>query len=472
MIGDETVSPTRRDQTRRGRILVVDDEPAEREGLARLVGQWGYEVETAASGEKALSLVETRHPAVVLTDLVLPEMDGLTLLQKLKETGRPPIVLVVTGHGTVESAVEAMRHGAFDYLTKPVDATRLQVLLEKSIEQESLSREVSLLRHQLRQKGSFGQLVGQSKGMQEVYRWIELAATSTAPVLISGDSGTGKELVARTIHDLSNRRNKPFVAINCAAIPETLIESELFGHERGAFTGATERRLGCFELADAGSLFLDEIVEMDNSTQAKLLRVLQEGTFRRVGGKVEIQVDVRVLAATNRAPADAMAQGQLREDLFYRLNVFQIRLPALRERKEDIPLLVRTFIEEFNRQDNRQMRGLTPEAEKTLDRYGWPGNVRELRNVIQRAVVLGGSGLIGTEHLPDNVLRTTEPSRPGPSGPIVPIREMERQLIERALQETHQDKRRAAALLGISLKTLYNKLAKYGIQAVKSARTT
>jgi DNA-binding NtrC family response regulator len=467
------VSPIRREQARGGRVLVVDDEPAEREGLARLVGQWGYEVETASSGEEALSLIEAHHPAVVLTDLVLPEMDGLTLLQKLKETGRPPVVLLVTGHGTVESAVEAMRHGAFDYLTKPVDATRLQVLLEKSIEQESLSREVNFLRHQLRQKGSFGQLVGQSKGMQEVYRWIELAATSTAPVLVYGESGTGKELVARTIHDLSNRRNKPFVAINCAAIPETLIESELFGHERGAFTGATERRLGCFELADGGTLFLDEIAEMDNSTQAKLLRVLQEGSFRRVGGgKAEIQVDVRVIAATNRVPTEALAQGQLREDLFYRLNVFAIRLPALRERKEDIPVLARAFIEEFNRQDNRQVRGLTPEAEKALERYGWPGNVRELRNVIQRAVVLGGTGLINGEHLPDNVQGTAEPQVAPAGGSVTPIREMERELILRALQETNQDKRRAAALLGISLKTLYNKLAKYGIQAVKSARIT
>src|SRR5437899_6062785 len=215
------MSPNRRDQMKSGKVLVVDDEPAEREGLARLVGQWGYEVETASSGEEALNLIETQHPAVVLTDLVLPEMDGLTLLQKLKETGCPPIVLLVTGHGSVESAVEAMRHGAFDYLTKPVDATRRQVLLEKSIEQESLSRAVSFLQHQLRQKGSFGQLVGQSRSMQEVYRWIELAATSTAPVLISGESGTRKELVARTIHDLSNRRNRPFVAINAAAIPET-----------------------------------------------------------------------------------------------------------------------------------------------------------------------------------------------------------------------------------------------------------
>jgi DNA-binding NtrC family response regulator len=456
---------------RSGKVLVVDDEPAERDGLARMVGQWGYDVETASSGEEALSLIESQHPAVVLTDLVLPEMDGLTLLQKLKETGRPPIVLLVTGHGTVESAVEAMRHGAFDYLTKPVDATRLQVLLEKSIEQESLSREVSFLRHQLRQKGSFGQLVGQSKGMQEVYRWIELAATSMAPVLVYGESGTGKELVARTIHDLSNRRNKPFVAINCAAIPETLIESELFGHERGAFTGATERRLGCFELADGGTLFLDEIAEMDSNTQAKLLRVLQEGNFRRVGGgKLEIQVDVRVVAATNRVPTEAIQQNQLREDLFYRLNVFSIRLPPLRERKDDIPLLVKTFIDEFNRQDNRQVRGLTADAERELERYSWPGNVRELRNVVQRAVVLSGSGLIDTEHLPDNVLRAA-PATPAPQrGSIVPIREMERDAILRALDETSQDKRRAAQLLGISLKTLYNKLAKYGIQAVKSAR--
>jgi DNA-binding NtrC family response regulator len=456
-----------------GKILVVDDEPAEREGLARLVGQWGYDVETASSGEEALNLVETQHPAVVLTDLVLPEMDGLTLLQKLKETGRPPIVLLVTGHGTVETAVEAMRHGAFDYLTKPVDTTRLQVLLEKSIEQESLSREVNLLRHQLRQKGSFGQMVGQSRGMQEVYRWVELAGTSTAPVLVYGESGTGKELVARTIHELSNRRNKPFVAINCAAIPETLIESELFGHERGAFTGATERRLGCFELTDGGTLFLDEIAEMDPNTQAKLLRVLQEGSFRRVGGgKHEIQVDVRVVAATNQLPTEAISHGKLREDLFYRLNVFSIHLPPLRERREDIPLLARNFIEEFNRQDNRQVRGLSSEAEKELDRYHWPGNVRELRNVIQRAVVLSGSGQIGVEHLPDTVLRATPPTPAAAAGSVTPIREMERDMILRALEETGQDKRRAAQLLGISLKTLYNKLAKYGIQAVKSARLT
>ena len=308
--------------------------------------------------------------------------------------------------------------------------------------------------------------------MQEVYRWIELAATSTAPVLIYGESGTGKELVARTIHDLSNRRNRPFVAINCAAIPETLIESELFGHERGAFTGALNRKAGRFELAHGGTLFLDEIGDLPLELQAKLLRVLQEGEFERVGGTQTHKVDVRLVAATNRVPSDAIHQNQLREDLFYRLNVFSIHLPPLRDRKDDIPLLARTFIDEFNRQDNRQVRGLAPDTEKELERYGWPGNVRELRNVIQRAVVLSGTGLIGSEHLPDNVLRGVTPAATAAAASVTPIREMERDLILRALEETGQDKRTAAQLLGISLKTLYNKLAKYGIQAVKSARLT
>jgi DNA-binding NtrC family response regulator len=452
-------------------VLVVDDEQSEREALARLLTQWGYEVETASSGEEALRAVEGHNPAVVITDLVLPEMDGLKLLQRLKEAGRAPIVLVVTGHATIETAVDAMRHGAFDYLTKPVEPAQLQVRLDRALEHESLSVRVNLLEHELKQKGSFGQMVGQAKGMQEVYRWVELAATSTAPVLIYGESGTGKELVARTIHDRSPRGGKPFVAINCAAIPETLIESELFGHERGAFTGATERRLGCFELADGGTLFLDEIAEMDASTQAKLLRVLQESSFRRVGGKAEIAVDVRVIAATNRVPTDAMASGQLREDLFYRLNVFAIALPPLRERSEDLLLLARVFIEEFNRQDNRKVEGLTKEAEDALMRFAWPGNVRELRNVLQRAVVLCGSGLLRREHFPDAMLKESTPAARSQAAGVAPIREMERELITRALEETNQDKRRAASLLGISLKTLYNKLAKYGIQSAKSSRS-
>src|SRR3989440_12061639 len=381
----------------RADVLVVDDDSGIRDGLARLLERWGYAVRTASSAEEALGVAE--GCAIVITDLVLPQMDGIELLQQLKELARPPSTLILTARGTVRTAVEAMRQGAFYSLTKPVDPVQLQVLLEKSLEQASLTRELSLLRHQLKQKGTFGKLTGESKDMQEAYRWIELAATSGAPVLVYGESGTGKELVARTIHERSNRRQGPFVAINCAAIPETLIESEIFGHERGAFTGAIERRLGCFELADGGTLFLDEIAEMDSNTQAKLLRVLQEGNFRRVGGgKSEIQVDVRVVAATNRVPTEAITANQLREDLFYRLNVFSIQLPALRDRKDDIPLLARTFIDEFNRQDNRQVRGLAPETEKDLERYSWPGNVRELRNVIQRAVVLSGTGLRWTQH--------------------------------------------------------------------------
>jgi DNA-binding NtrC family response regulator len=452
------------------KILVVDDQSAERNALARLVGQWGYQVEAAASAEEALTIVETWHPAVVITDLVLPEMDGVALLRRLQETGRPPIVLLLTGHGTVESAVEAMRRGAYDYLMKPVDTVRLRVLLEKSVEQESLTREVDVLRHQLRQKGSFGALLGESKGMQEVYRWIELAAPSSAPVLVYGESGTGKELVASTIHQRSERRGKPLIAINCAAIPENLIESDLFGHERGAFTGATERRAGCFELADGGTLFLDEIAEMEISVQAKLLRVLQEGAFRRVGGKTELKVDVRIVAATNRVPVEALAKKQLREDLYYRLNVFPIRVPALRERPEDIPLLVETFIEEFNRADNRAVRGISPDVQRALVEYGWPGNVRQLRNVIQRAVIACGEGAIEREHLPPEIQPTlpVAPS-PGPGGsslelPLMSLDELEHALIARVLKETNHNMARAATILGVTKRTLYNKRAKYGLK--------
>jgi DNA-binding NtrC family response regulator len=308
--------------SRSARVLVVDDELPEREGLARLIAQWSYDVEAAGSSEEALSLTERFRPAVVITDLILPGTDGLDLLRQLKAGPRPPNVLVITGHATVETAVQAMRHGALDYLTKPIDAERLHVLLEKSVEHESLSREVTLLRHQLRQKGTFGRFVGQSRAMQQVYHLIDSMATSNAPVLVAGESGTGKELVARTVHESSERRAGPFVPINCAAIPESLIESELFGHERGAFTGASERRIGCFELAHGGTLFLDEIAEMNAATQAKLLRVLEETVFRRVGGKAEIAVDVRLIAATNRVPREALAQGTLREDLFYRVRLF------------------------------------------------------------------------------------------------------------------------------------------------------
>jgi DNA-binding NtrC family response regulator len=448
------------------KLLVVDDEPGVRDGLSRLMQKWGYDVRVAASGEEALALVAAYRPAVVVTDLVLPHMDGLALLQQLTATNPAPVVLILTAHGTVKTAVEAMRQGAFYYLTKPVDPLQLQVLLEKSLEQASLAREVDLLRHQLRQKGTFGKLTGESKGMQEAYRWIELAAKSTGPVLLYGESGTGKELVARTIHDTSSRRPGPFVAINCAAIPETLIESEIFGHERGAFTGATDQRSGCFELADGGTLLLDEIAEMGVGVQAKLLRILQDAVFRRVGGKKEIRVDVRVIAATNLEPAAALARGKLREDLFYRLNVFAIALPPLRDRPEDILPLARRFIDEFNVAPQKPVIGLSRDAEAALLRHAWPGNVRELRNAIQRAVALSPDAVLSAEDLTPALLVEARPfvapltRSPAPRS----LREMEHQLIVETLESTHDDKTRAAVQLGISPKTLYNKIAKYKIR--------
>ncbi|MGH7326188.1 MAG: sigma-54-dependent transcriptional regulator [Candidatus Rokuibacteriota bacterium] len=440
------------------RILVVEDAAAERKALTQLLEQWGYEVVAASSAEEAIKLAETESPAVVLSDLVLPEMDGLALLEALHAIGVRPAVLLMTGHASIESAVKAMRQGAFDYLTKPVDPVRLGVLLEKAIAQESLTREVHLLRRQLRQQGGFGRLIGNSKRMQEVYRWIELSATSSASVFIHGESGTGKELVARTIHDLSARAAKPFVALNCAAIPESLIESELFGHEHGAFTGAHERRAGCFELAHQGTVFLDEIAEMEVSTQAKLLRVLQDGTFRRVGGKTEISVDVRIIAATNRVPTEAVSAKQLREDLFYRLNVFSIPLPLLRERPEDITLLCETFIDEFNRNDQLELLGVETEALRALEQYAWPGNIRELRNVVQRAAVITRRGMIPLSNLPDSVTRGETP-RPVQHRPRS-FDELEQQLITRALEDHGGDQRQAAARMGLSLATFKEKLAK------------
>ncbi|MGH7311994.1 MAG: sigma-54-dependent transcriptional regulator [Candidatus Rokuibacteriota bacterium] len=450
-------------------MIIVDDEPAEREPLARLVGQWGYEVEAVGSGEEALPLIETLNPALVIADLVLPGIDGVELLQRIRDTGRSTSVLLITGHATVESAVEAMRRGAYDYLTKPIDVRRLEVVLQRAVEHGSLARAVLLLRQQLHAQRGFGRLIGDSTAMQEVYRWIELSAASTGPVLIYGESGTGKELVAQAIHEHSARASMPLVAMNCAAIPHTLIESELFGHERGAFTGATERRAGCFEISDEGTLFLDEIVEMDVSVQAKLLRVLQEGSFRRVGGKGELQVNIRVIAATNRDPGNAIASGQLREDLYYRLNVFPIPIPPLRERGEDVLLLARAFIEECNRADARRVTGLTTEAEQALAAHPWPGNVRELHNIIQRAVAIAERELIGVHDLPRELSRpAAAPAAPGPTvtatpdadGPVMTLEAMERLLITRALRKAKQNKKQAAELLGISEKTLSNKLAR------------
>ena len=452
------------------RVLIVEDDAAARTGLEQLLRNWGFIAESAADGEEALQKVTSFRPAIVISDLVMPRMDGLELLRTLQSQGADVITLLLTAQGTVDTAVEAMKEGAYDYLTKPVDLQRLKILLDKIVERQSTLREVKVLRRQLREYGAFGSLVGNSPEMRKLYRVVEQAAPTAASVLITGESGTGKELVAQTIHHLSPRNGFPFVAINCAAIPETLLESEIFGHEKGAFTGAADRRQGCFELADRGTLFLDEIGEMTPATQVKLLRVLQERTFRRLGGRNEQSVDVRVIAATNIDPAEAVQKGKLREDLYYRLNVFALGLPPLRERKDDLALLIQAFITEFNARNQKSIAGVDREAMRLLEQYAWPGNVRELRNVIERAIILAPGPFIEPRHLPPPL--TEEPpaeQRPQVAlGPGTTVEEAERRLIMMTLEHTRDNKTRAAEILGISLKTLHNKLNRLRLRPRKT----
>jgi DNA-binding NtrC family response regulator len=452
------------------RVLIVEDDASARVGLEQLVKSWGFIAESACDGEEALEKVTSFRPAIVITDMVMPRMDGLALLRALPQTGADVTTLLLTAQGTVETAVEAMKEGAYDYLTKPVDIQRLKILLDKIVERLETMREVKALRRQLREQGAFGPLIGNSPEMRKIYQVVEQAAPTSASVLITGESGTGKELVAQTIHQLSPRATFPFIAINCAAIPETLLESEIFGHEKGAFTGAADRRQGCFELADRGTLFLDEIGEMTPATQVKLLRVLQERRFRRLGGRVEQSVDVRVIAATNIDPVEAVAKGTLREDLYYRLNVFAFRLPTLRERREDLPLLVQAFINEFNGRNQKTIAGLDQQAMRIIEHYNWPGNVRELRNVIERATILAPGPFIEAKHLPP--VLAEEPAVPNqPQLELAPgttVEEAERRLIMMTLAHTRDNKTRAAEILGISLKTLHNKLNKLRLRPKKT----
>jgi DNA-binding NtrC family response regulator len=441
------------------RVLIVEDDPATRSGLAELVQAWGFQTDEAQDGEEGLKKVTTFRPAIIVSDLVMPRMGGRELLRSLRDQLSDIAFILLTAQGTVESAVEAIKDGAYDYLSKPVDPQRLKILLEKSMERQATLREVRTLRRQLREHGSFGRIIGNSPGIRGVYRVIEQAAPTQASVLISGESGTGKELIAQTIHELSPRSSFPFVAINCAAIPETLLESEIFGHEKGAFTGAHDRRTGVFELAHRGTLFLDEIAEMQPATQVKLLRVLQERTFRRLGGRQEQTVDVRVIAATNVNPLEASRSGKLREDLFYRLNVFNIDLPPLRDRREDIPLLVQAFITEFNKMNNKGIRAVDQDTLYVLEHYPWPGNIRELRNVIERATILAEGDFIEMRHMPPTLVAKGEESLPTLTiAPGTTVDEAERKLILLTLEHCRNNKTRAAEVLGISLKTLHNKL--------------
>ena len=456
------------------KVLIVEDEENERSGLAEIVSSWGYRVETARDGVEGLEKVLQWSPAVVVTDMKMPRMGGIELLGRIAEQAQTIAVILVTAQGTIDSAVEAMRIGAYDYITKPIDTNRLKTILTNASSLLETKTELEVTRRKLRDTGSLGRLNGASKKMQEIFRLIEMVAPSTASVLITGASGTGKELVARTIHDLSPRKDRPFVAINCAAIPETLIESEIFGHEKGAFTGALERRTGCFELAEGGTLLLDEIGEMPIATQAKLLRVLEDRKLRRLGSKVETAVDVRVLAATNKVPDEAVARGELRSDLYYRLNVFNIHMPPLREHKEDIPDLTQLLINEMSEKHSRKVTAASEAVLNLFNSSSWPGNVRELRNTIERAVIVCDGGMIETKHLPPGFGHA--PVRTNANDPDAvrlgvgtTVEEAEKMLILKTLEATSNNKTKAAEILGISLKTLHNKLKEYGSASVDGA---
>jgi len=454
------------------KVLIVEDEPNALMGLAELVSGWGYRTETARDGVEGWEKALAWEPAIIVTDLKMPRMDGIALLTKLTEErfglNANVAVVVLTAMGSIQLAVDAMKLGAYDFLQKPVDATRLRTILNNATRQRDTEIELEVARRRLVETGVLGSMVGRSKQMREIFSLIEQIAPSNVSVLITGESGTGKELVARTLHDLSPRKKSPFVAVNCAAIPETLIESELFGHEKGSFTGAVERRAGCFELASGGTLLLDELGEMPAATQAKLLRVLEERKFRRLGGRTEQDADVRVLAATNRDPDEAVAQGLLRADLFYRLNVFNVHMPPLREHLEDIPAMADAMLAEMNRKHGRKVSGVAASMLDRLTSYNWPGNAREMRNTIERAVILCPDGCpLDAGHLSTSFARTQVLAPQAIDASVVPIRvgttvdEAERQLILRTLESTGQNKTRAAEILAISLKTLHNKLKEY-----------
>jgi DNA-binding NtrC family response regulator len=467
-MGEETRAAVRATEMveRKDRVLIVEDEDNARKGYEQLLQRWGCDVVGVGTAEEALAKFASYQPDTLIADVELPGMNGLDLLKQLGPELYDVPAIVITGKGSEERAVAAIEAGAFWYIEKPLKGPVLHALLDRALGKARDARQLAVLQRQLRETGRLGDLVGGSKPMQDVMRIVEMAAPSSASVLITGETGSGKEIVARTLHKLSPRSSGPFVAINCSAIPETLMESEIFGHERGAFTGAAERRIGCFELADAGTLLLDEIGEMPAPTQAKLLRVLEDRKVRRLGSKSETPVDVRVLAATNKEPEQAVSNGQLRQDLYFRLNVFHINLPPLREHKDDIPLLVEHILRDVNAKHGKHVRGIGAEVLDIFMGHTWPGNIRELRNVLERATIMCEKDLITRASLPGEFGRT---AAKGPSDlsaikfPVgTTVDAMERVLILQTLGATGNNKTRAAELLGISLKTLHNKLKEYG----------
>jgi DNA-binding NtrC family response regulator len=442
----------------KGSILIVDDEANARNALAELLREEGYAVETAADGFKALGKLEESLPDLVLTDLKMPGMGGVELLEKVKGLDEEIVVVVMTAFGAVETAVNAMKKGAANYLTKPLNLTELVIVLDREMDRRRLRQEAGSLRARLAERYSFENIIGNSPAMQEIFKTVTQVAGSRASILIAGESGTGKELIAAAIHQRSPRNKGPFVKLHCAALAETLLESELFGHERGSFTGAAGRREGRFSQANGGTLFLDEIGEISPAIQVKLLRFLQEHEFERVGGNETVKVNVRVIAATNRDLKEEVARGRFREDLYYRLNVITVRMPALRERPSDVPLLATHFLRKYAAENERSLDGFTDDALALLSGYNWPGNVRELENVIERAVVLCTGTRISVTELPPSL----GPSTTG--GVRIPgssLDEIEHYAITKTLELTGGATSKAAEILGISVRKIQYKLQEY-----------
>ncbi len=453
------------------KILVVDDELSMREFLEILFTKEGYQVETASTGEDALKMIGEDNYDLVLCDIMMPRVTGMEVLQKAKEMDQEALIIMITAFASTESAVEAMKLGAYDYITKPFQVDEIKLVVRKALEKARLVRENLRLREEVESKYVFENLVGNSAPMQQVFDLIRKVAPTKSNVLISGESGTGKELVAKAVHYNSPRRDQSFVTVNCGAIPSELLESELFGHLKGAFTGAYHDKRGLFEAARQGTIFLDEIGEIPPSIQVKLLRVIQDKTFRPVGGVADVNVDVRLIAATNQDLETAVSEGRFREDLYYRLNVIQVHMPPLRERREDIPLLTRHFLRIHALEIGKNIKGITREAEEALESYDWPGNVRELENTMESAISLTQSDYITPDSLPAKVCKTSEECQ----GPLVHfpeegvdldarLQEMERRLIEEALRRTGGVKNRAAALLGVTFRSLRYRLEKLGME--------
>lgn len=447
------------------KILLVDDEKNIRDGLILFLESLDYDVIPAADGEEAWKLFQSEKPDLVLTDVKMPNLGGIELLERIKNAHPSQLVILLTAYGSVEDAVQSMKKGAYYYLTKPVNLEEMELLIAKALKSRDLEEENRELKRELfTEKFERGEILGHSPLMKKLLEEVDHVAKSSATVLIEGESGTGKELVAHRIHELSPRHQQPFVAVHCAALTESLLASELFGHERGSFTGATERKIGRFERAHKGTLFLDEIGEISQDTQVKLLRVLQGGEFERVGGTKTLKVDVRLVCATNKNLSQLVEQGKFREDLYYRLNVIYLKVPPLRDRREDISILVNAFLKHFARQNAKKIHSINSDAMETLKNYHWPGNIRELKNIIERMVVLSNQEVLSIENVPEDIRRSTGFS--GISAPSLTqatssIPEMEKDLILKILSEVRGNKSLAAKKLGISRRTLYRKLDEY-----------